>query len=236
LPVYHPGTVNPLSAARVRVEAGTELAGVDIAFIDAAPVPVSGLVRFEGADIGGTVRILLRFERVDLGGGLMPNGYVDDKRSFTAQSVPPGRYVISARTQTGANASETSMSGRAVIDVGDAPVEGVVVTLRPAGAVSGRLVAPAGASLGSRPIVVRLEPLIQSDGDIGSSVRAAADGAFSLESVTPGRYRIRLESGDSGAMPWTLQGMGLPGGPLTDDVFEVRAGPGVAITVLLRTR
>ena len=231
LPVYHPGTVDVLSAASVKVEAGAELLEVDIVLIDAAPVPVSGVVRFDGADVAGTIE--LQFERVDVRGGKAPSAYVRDDRGFTTENVPPGRYVISARTRAESSDRRVSMSGRTVIDVRDA-VDDVEITLRPAGAVSGRLIAPSGVVLGSRPMVVRLEPLGQVEGDPGPSVRASGDGTFKLQGVAPGRYRLRNESGNSEPLPWAVQGIGVGvGGVLLEDgVLEVSAGSSIADVVV----
>jgi hypothetical protein len=79
----------------VRVEAGTDLSGVDIAAMNVAPEFVSGEVWFEGA--GVTTDVILRVERLDLRRGTSRIVRMHADRSFTATGIAPGRYAVAAR-------------------------------------------------------------------------------------------------------------------------------------------
>ena len=169
----------------MRVDSGTELTAIDIALTDAFPVTVSGVVRFERAAV--RTNIEMNIERVDLQGGPVLRAFVEDGK-FTAQSVAPGRYLITARTEPRVADASLFMAGRAFVEVGTTDVEGVVVTLQPTVVVSGRVTPPQGVPLGTNPIQVSVEPVDRLDG-APRAVRAAADGRFTLRGVVPGRYR-----------------------------------------------
>lgn len=220
LPVFYPGTVDPLAGERVKVDAGSELTALDISLIEAWPVTVSGVLRFEAGAPRTNVRMTI--ERIDIGGGaslgLSMNG-----DTFTARRVAPGRYLVIARTEPAGADRSLYMSGRTIVDVSDSDVEGVVVTLHPTAFVSGRLVPPQGLPLGSEPIIVSVEPVDRLSGD-ARMVRAAADGTFTLRGVPPGRYRFRLQSG--GGVSWTVNGVDVAGQPLPGQILAISAGGG----------
>jgi hypothetical protein len=123
------------------------------------------------------------------------------------------------------------MSGRTVIDVGAAPVEGVVVTVQPTSTVSGWVVPLQGVPLGSEPLVVRLEPVRQQDG-AGESVRAAANGAFTLLDVAAGRYRIVVVPSTGPTGPLSGRAISLSDRNLSDHTLEVPAGASVTGVVV----
>jgi len=222
LPVFHPGTVDPLAAARVKVDSGTELTAIDIALTDAFPVTVSGVVRFERAAV--RTNIEMNIERVDVQGGPVLRAFVEDGK-FTAQSVAPGRYLITARTEPRVADASLFMAGRAFVEVGATDVEGVVVTLQPTVVVSGRVTPPQGVPLGTNPIQVSVEPVDRLDG-APRAVRAAADGRFTLRGVVPGRYRIRLASASSAPIPWIVQALDVQKRELPDQILEISASAG----------
>jgi hypothetical protein len=233
LPAYYPGTADPQAATLLRVEAGAELDGVDIIAPDVAPVSVSGEVRFDGA--GLTTGVSIRIERLDVVPGTTRYGAMQDNRSFTISGIAPGRYAISAHTPRFEGRSG-SMSGRTMIDVGTAAVDGVVVIAQPTSGVSGRLVPPEGVPPGNQPIVVRLEPVLSQDGTT-ESVRVAPNGTFTLLDVAAGRYRFSVVSDSGTAIPWSVRRITLSGRDLPDPILAVSPGATVmGLVVQLGTR
>ena len=124
-----------------------------------------------------------------------------------------------------------SPSDAEAIDVGlSAEVLGVNVTLRlvPTATVSGRVVAPAGVSLSRASVILTPDaPIGRGAAGANHGGRIPGDGAFTIRSVPPGRYILRVRANGEppfyAEQPITVDGMDVP------DVTVV-LGPGAAVS------
>jgi uncharacterized protein (DUF2141 family) len=228
---YYPGTPVAGDAARIRVAMGEERRGVDIRLVPLRTVKVSGMIQ-AGEIPPQQVRPQLLPAAASQGIFISSNivGPAADG-SFTFLNVAPGRYVLFARTGPGAlmfgpgGADLPPMFATTDITVGDTDVNGIVLALRPATSVSGKVVfdgtssrppenmelvrlnltpAPGGAGR-------QMEPFL---GSVGTNARS--DGTFRLTGVVPGAYTLT-----STFTGWWLRSVMVNGRDILDVPLEV---------------
>ena len=216
-PTFHPGTAFVEQALRVKLEAGEERSNVDI---DVTPVSVGGV---EGlVQVDATDRLTLRID-------LLPYQVIaaavsssiqtklpDTAGAFSFSNVPPGRYRVISRINTGrsdqAGAVPIQMSeeshrvlmsrttpsvpsgdflyAHADVDVrgGDRP--NVTLVFQPGGVISGQLRVNAGTA---KPLdVSRVRLSVQPDPSPTSPVPRGALIADAISAVRPdGTFELR---------------------------------------------
>ena len=224
LPVYYPGTAEPQAATRLRVEAGAELSGVDIVAVDVAPVTVSGEVRFDGDRVASEATV--QIERIDLVRQTGRFVMMQDDRSFTVSGIAPGRYAVSARTVRFEGRSG-SMSGRTVDRHQHRTRRGrgghcATDQCRLRAIASSRR-----GSLGSQPLVVRVEPADPQAGT-GEFVRVAANGSSHCSMSPPAAIASASPPAAGTAVSWSVQGVSVSGRDLPDEILAVF--PGASVT------
>ncbi|MCX5746160.1 MAG: carboxypeptidase-like regulatory domain-containing protein [Proteobacteria bacterium] len=114
--------------------------------------------------------------------------------TFTIAGLPPGRWVLMARSDT------TLPSGTAIAELADQDVDGVIVHVHTAAKVTGHVeprqacavrvdLAGAGMRDGAMPMLV-------------PPVQTASDGTFTLSPMSPGKTTIAAQcaSGDEGSV------------------------------------
>jgi hypothetical protein len=143
---------------------------------------------------------------------------VDAKGDFDMPNVLPGRYTV----QAGYSGDGTYRATNVDLEVRDANIENLAVNIGPPLTVTGRLAAEGGAPDLSRVLVTLQLRDSGSVAMLSSNSKAAADGAFKLADLSPGRYDLLIE--------------GLPDGWYADppaDGVAVASGAPAAIEVKL---
>ncbi len=160
-PVYHPGTATHADAARVRLSAGEERQGIDIAMSLVRTSMIEGIVSGAQGTLPPLSMVITAADQSRgpnvIGGSspvLVPPG--PDGR-FRYTSVPPGRYTITARTTTAAariggpgqgpvttgqstpGLAAVQWAAATVVVDGD-DVSGVSLVLQPALKLTGRMI------------------------------------------------------------------------------------------------
>jgi hypothetical protein len=139
------------------------------------------------------------------------NNYNSENGTFEIRDLLPGAYVVSALVQDparGAPQQPTMSGGLTAVAVGDSDVDGVVVTVVPAGPVAGRIRVD-GQQQSVTPDRLRLQLIFQNSGapSLASSIPGrsivsatpAADFTFRFGNVTVGDYRVTVQA--QGAVP-----------------------------------
>ena len=218
-PTLYPGTTDISQAATVEVKPGAEISGVDIFVTRQPSYRIRGrLIDTRNGQSPAAANITLTTPA--LTGGISnlssSQSYNGQDGTFELRDVSPGPHVIRAQlavasnTVTPANAGTISAAGQVVSGqialnvVSD--TDGVVLTLSAGVSIPGRLTLEGPAISGSQgtgglaPFRVQLRPSVDGiiTAIVGSptpqSQQTSADGAFRVDNVVPGEYRVSVAS------------------------------------------
>jgi hypothetical protein len=149
-------------------------------------------------------------------------GITDGVGVFTIAGVMPGEYQLSSAFSYGDSRTgeeNISLWARATVSVGDEPIAGLTVTMRPGVTYSGRVVfegSPDPVPPMEGTIPVSLQP---AGATLWRSfpARVAPDGTFTSIGDPPGRYILNVYSPPG----WSVQTMMHNGVALVDDLIEI---------------
>jgi uncharacterized protein (DUF2141 family) len=218
---FFPSATSASQATMITLSAGEERDDIDIQMQLEPTVRVEGVVApVEMGVPPGTEVILVSAAP----SGALPGAPVDitDRRhvgsdgAFVFPNLAPGAYTLVARAAKpttlpdGSTGPAQFMWTSTEIAVAGEPITGVVLSLQSGMRVSGRvqfqrtrLVVPDMSS-----VRVTLQPVL-APGLVGFApvpVSPSADGSFTIDGVTPGRYRLSAAFPGSGrAGGWTLR-------------------------------
>jgi hypothetical protein len=229
--VFYPGTTDAAEAHAVAVRAGEERAGIDI------------LLRLEPlVSISGTLALAANVRSTEITMALRPvsgesSRYISVYRRadgrFEAERVIPNRYWLTAYGyEQGAAPAERGVLlwGVLQVEVTDRDITGLAMALQPSSTVAGILSDEAGGQLtGYTVSAMAIARVVDAPSRLG---RPDDSGRFVIRDLTPGRYRIRIGTGQNGntavaAVTATLGGQPLPAGE-----FEIGAGASLGGLVL----
>jgi len=225
-PVYYPGTTDAAQLAPVKVAAGEEHDGVDLA-----------LEALQTADLRGRVVGLdgqpAAHQAVALDGTLEQLTTIsDDAGRFEFRGVAPGAVTISARglgrgLGTASPPTNDDLWGSADLTVSGEDQTGLTLSLRPGMTVAGR-VAFAGTAPSPDPSHVLIALTVDSDRPRSAKptqVTAATDGSFAFTDLAPGRYEVHpaliASAASTSAVHWMAKSVLWQGQELLDGVLEV---------------
>ena len=216
LATYHPNSAAAKGAARISVQAGSELTGIDIHLAQGPVVRVSGTVR----DLPDSCKPLVEF-RSGKTFFAVPRAKPDG--TFSIWRIDPAAYTVAASCSIG---GKLWRSAQLEIEAGTADVDHVDLRLLPPGDVAGRV------QYDGNEVPPARRHLVLEDLDQRASVPLAdiiSDDTFKLESVAAGRYRIRVTPG-----PVYVKSVRI--GPTTTEgsILDIRNGAsGAAVTMVL---
>ncbi len=196
---YYPEAVTRESATPIDVKAGQDLAGINIRMHSAQTFHVRGKVVGAMTD-GESGRESVSLGSRDDDSPLYFGGQsgVAKDHSFDIAGIAPGSYNLNVVMMSG----EVRVTAHQQVDVGAADVNDVLLTVLPAGTISGQLhvegTAPTGASAANlENLHVNLTPAengMMFFGSRGHEVNA--DGTFALRGVSPGVYYVSVNNPD----------------------------------------
>jgi len=231
--VYFPGTVRAEQAAPVSIAEGEERNGVDFPLVLAGTSRITGVVVGpEGAPVPRTMLSISTAASTTIE-SLRPRittSPTERDGQFVVVNVAPGHYTLSARVNASVSPAalanglaqiKPDLWGTVEVDALDTDTTGIVIQLRPAVTLSGRLVFD--SRTGTRPDNIagtRLELISPGSASnlLMTSTRRAtvrADGAFEIGPFIPGEFQIASSLIADGA-GWWLQSATASGHDLLD--------------------
>ena len=215
---FYPGTLSPALAIPVTVALSEDHGGVNIQL---APDRL-GLMRGRVVGADGAPR---RDVRVVLSGADKVVSRMTDLSTysgangeFTLRNVPPGQHDLLALSE-GAGSTEPE-SARLAFSSDGTDQKDVVIAVRAAATVEGRMVTEGGQPLG---VPISLRPVDRSvQGPFVPSARPQSDGRFTVHGVLPGRYLVDVLNlaDDQVVTAVTLGGRDIQDVPLDIDVGQ----------------
>jgi len=240
-PTFYPGVTTPPEAARVSVALGQEMGGVDFQLQLVPMARVSGMVLdADGGPLGGGNVMLVSDYADSVARGQILTGRVGGAGAFAIDNVPPGRYLLWARSGGGGRGRGMAVDQPAnfavhTLSVSGIDLEDLVIALSAGATVSGSVAfdsstaEPPGDLTRFRITMPALDPIPFGGNQIS---RADAEGAFVLTGVPPGRRAIRVQNAPA---PWSLKSVMLDGRDVTDEPIEVRPGQTISLMQVVLT-
>ncbi|MEO7191035.1 MAG: carboxypeptidase-like regulatory domain-containing protein [Vicinamibacterales bacterium] len=223
---FYPQSPDAAGAVPVSVGPGEERTGIDIVMLRRTVGRVEAVILgVDGQPARGA--------RVSFSDGFGTSSRATPDGAFSASSLWPGRYVLSAV------AADATATTEIVIQNGEE--QHLVLQLQPAGVTtasfSGRVVFDATTlKPPSTQSAVRIS-LVSSPPSALHTGMVNADGTFTISRIEPGRYRVQASLG--GPAPsgpsWVLKSATAGGQDASDSFFEVTAGQVVADAVVTFT-
>jgi hypothetical protein len=234
---YYPGTPNVSEAQRIAIGVGQEVTSADFGLVPVRLARVSGIViGSDGKPLEGAMITAAPASR-DFSAPIGPGGARTGKDgSFTLNSVPPGDYVLQARSMQVITSAQgdnmmvfraTAMAGGGESEFGSTPltlagedVSNVVLTTTKGGSAVGQV-----SFDGPRPPSLTSIRITSSAADAeGPSIAGLGtvkeDGTFELKGLSGTRV-IRIGNAPPG---WILKSVRLNGTDITDTGAEFKAG------------
>ena len=111
-----------------------------------------------------------------------------DDGGFELRNVPRGSYILVAGAAGGGGGGRNRSQYRQPLDVTDGNVEQLLIRIPAPVTITGQFIARDPAAVNTGSLRVALSP---ADGAFGFAppARTNADGTFTLENISPGRYR-----------------------------------------------
>jgi protocatechuate 3,4-dioxygenase beta subunit len=230
-PTYFPGTPSITDAARVNVGLGQEQSGIAFSLIATRLARVGGAVlSAQGTPASaGAVTLVPVAARLGAGAAVQSfTGRIEAGGQFRITSVPPGRYVATARVTTprgaaaGRGPDAAAEFARQEIAVTGEDLNGLVLVTAPGGRLTGQIVSVPGATGTLQPqqitVVARaLEPDVPAGP--AANARVHQDWTFELAGVfEPRLLRVNLPRG------WYLKSVLRGGEDITDTAIDVSPG------------
>jgi protocatechuate 3,4-dioxygenase beta subunit len=191
---YYPGAANPRDADTLHVPAGVELGGINLTLSRMKVASVRGRLVSPVADVADSVTIVnmssvdesIVLDRVQV-------TFNDASKTFVAQNVLPGRYRIVATLRI---PNRFNLSGETIVNVGEEPVENVVVSVSPSQSITGRLQIQDSSpevrrAVESGQVHVNFHP-DPSLAFLSGSAEVGKDGTFVQNDIGVARYRVAL--------------------------------------------
>ena len=238
MPTMYPAATAMGEAQRVRVRAGQEAAGIDIALIPGRAGSISGtVVNSQGAPLAG--------ESISLGVEIQGDTFasffggssvkIGPDGSFVFRNVAPGEYHLTARTTPTDRPLEYA---NMIVNAAGGDVDGVSIVTSAAGAITGRVSVEPGTPLpiALTRLLVRALPVDRDTqsrfGSPPDNGRVREDGSFELKTVI-GSNRLTIAPLPEG---WAIRQIDHNGRDIAAQPFDPQGQTLEGATVVLTNR
>jgi hypothetical protein len=231
---YYPGTLDPAKAQAITLKAGEEISSTDLRLQPIAVHSIRGRVYNLFPTIDNQRHNTAFVQLRSRGTGLYSRDMfargnsVKADGTFELPSVAAGSYILTAEF------FEEGKVHQAIthVEVGNADVEGVQLTIKPGVAVSGHLYWEGKPSISVERLTVMVHGGDEYFG-LGSWSRVATDGTFTFKEVADGQRRVVVGGmGDDCYLKAVTYG----GVDALEDGFVPRAGSDASLDVMLSSR
>ncbi|HET7217494.1 MAG TPA: carboxypeptidase-like regulatory domain-containing protein, partial [Vicinamibacterales bacterium] len=249
---YYPGTPNAAEAQKIALAAGQETASADFSLVPVRLARISGLVlASDGKPVDGASISVTPASRGEFAGIMGPSNTRTAKDgSFTLNSVPPGDYLLQARSiqtftstqgdsvmvfRAGPMGSGDAEFGAIPLSVSGEDLSNVVLMTSKGATVTGHVTFDGGRPSGLAAFRIMSMPVdLDVPTPVGGPATPKEDGTFELKGLS-GQRVFRLAASPPG---WTLKSVKLNGNDITDSGAEFKPGEatsGLEIEVTSRT-
>ena len=199
IPTYFPNSPEVSGATALTPSPGGELSGTDIRVARSKSVRIKGKVI--GAPAGQQVTVRVASKDAGILAMMLGNGSpVKADGSFELVGVTPGDYLLRVTDQMGMK----MMGAGLPIQVGDRPIEGLLLEVAAAADITGSIVLEGDGQASPKGAKVVLEP-VEGGSILPPNTTAAEDGSFTLKEAPPDKYVVRVIGGPPGAYVKSVQ-------------------------------
>ncbi len=188
--MYYPGTPDAAKATVISVKEGEEIPSVEIFMRQVLVYRIRGHIYNQITHKAGSQTNVFLFPKAksrEWSGGEHQSFVQKQDGSFEIADVLPGSYVLTAMWFDEGKSHAT----RVPIDVGNADVEGLAITIAPGTDVSGRIIWDGAPNLEQDDLSVMAESPDINFGFSGSS-RVTSANTFVLKGLGDGNYMARV--------------------------------------------
>jgi len=187
--LYYPGTPDPAKAGPITIKAGEEASSIDVLMRKVPVHQVRGNVYNQVTHKPGVGVMVIMVPKTtgnewDFG---VPTTVQKTDGSFVIPEVLPGSYTLASFWFD----DGVSYVNRQAVDVGNADVEGIAMTVVPGANISGRVVWEGQPAVDKDELKITPKPVDVPFGVRGQA-RVARDNSFTFKGLGEGTYRAEV--------------------------------------------
>jgi protocatechuate 3,4-dioxygenase beta subunit len=184
---YYPGTTDPHGAVQIQATAGSPLTNMDIRLRRTRTLRIRG--RILNASSNPMMRPMISLNARDSGPFMLQRNMTTTRGtdgSFEIRGVTPGAYHLVAQAFDG---SERSFA-KVPVDVSNADVEGIEVTVSPGQEISGTVRVEGDTKISPSRVHISLQPRDFAPMAGGGMAMVKEDGSFVVKNIFADTYRV----------------------------------------------
>jgi len=215
VPAYYPGATDDSGASAVGLAAGQDVRGVDFTLRRVHGVTVRG----HAAKPAGAQMVNVSLSSNGAVGGIN-NGSNDAEGNFELRGVPPGAYILTARSMAG----DKAYTAERAVQVGSSDIEGIEFTLAPPVDVSGVVRFEGTAPVKLSQVLIMLQATRQA-----GQAKVNDDGTFSIGRLAPAVYTARVNN----VGQFFIKAVRCGTADVTESAIDLTGGAGCDLTITL---
>jgi hypothetical protein len=226
---FYPDSPEFASAARLMIEAGASVSGIDFRLRPTSTVTVRGRLTGDPDALRRNLRVMLEPRDAALTSLLHYPATVDTRTGeFRIENVPAGAYTLVATAyEPGHSYHAKDFVG---IGSGSAALAPIELPLIPGSVFSGSVEMEGGQPAPENVRIV-LTPLDAENIGPAPEAKVEKDGTFSISGILPGRWRLEL-----GSATGYLKSLSVGGQEVPASTFTVVPGAGGEIRIVIGTK
>ena len=226
---FYPDSPDFAAAARLMVEAGANVAGIDFHLRPISTVTVRGRLTGDPEALRRNLQVMLEPRDAALTSRLHDPSTVDARTGeFRIENVPAGSYTLVATAPDPGH----NYQAKELVDIGpgSAAPGPMDLPLIPGSTFSGSVEVESGQPAPEN-VRILLTPLDAENAGPAPETKVEKDGTFSISGILPGRWRLELGSANG-----YLKSLSVGGQEASASAFTVVPGAGGEMRVVVGTK